>query len=74
MLETWLISYRWILEAVNVFLQWLVPEFRIPFIDGVDLATWLYAHVLISQQKFSNGLVIYKYKKAMHSIPTIEGW
>ena len=50
------VDYRWVLEAINVFLQWLIPKFCITFIDGVDFATWFYAHVVINQQKLSNRL------------------
>jgi len=50
-------NYRWVLEAIDVFLQWLIPEFRVTFINRVDLATWLYTHVVINQQELSNCLV-----------------
>jgi len=42
------VDYRWVLQAFNVFLQWLIPKFRVTFIDRVDLATWLYAHVAVN--------------------------
>jgi len=50
-------NYRWVLEAIDVFLQRLIPEFRVTFIHRVDLATWLYTHVVINQQELSNCLV-----------------
>ena len=42
------VDYRWVLQAFNVFLQRLIPKFRVTFIDRVDLATWLYAHVAVN--------------------------